>query len=226
MKLVLTRSLGATIDAIDEALFFGKRIPRDEAKQAALWISSRQGQPGSYAEMPAPMKSDFQRGVRFFTGEGINSGAGVGHVLGEEACRALLKLGYKAKPVQEALALASAGLMARLAEHYPKASGTYCCGSCSVAYWRHLAAGGLDLQEQRLANGLKHLKGRRDGKGRWQGFPFYYTLLALNEMELPGAINEIRYAAPACARALKRKPAASKYGKRRQELLGRILGRI
>lgn len=226
MKLLHTSSLGATVDAINDAVFLGRRIPPSEVKQAALWIASRQGQAGSYAGLPAPMKLDFQQGVRFFTGEGINSGAGVGHILGEEACRALLKLGYKAKPVQEALALASAGLLARLAEHYPKASGTYCCGSCSVAYWRHLAAGGLDLQKRRLTKGLKHLKARRNSKGRWQGFPFYYTLLALSEMEFPGAVRELKYAVPACERALKRRPATGKYDKRRQELLGRILGNI
>jgi len=226
MKLLHTSSLGATVDAINDAMFLGRRIPQSEAKQAALWIASRQGQTGSYAGLPAPMKRDFQQGVRFFTGEGIKSGAGVGHILGEEACRALRKLAYKAKSVQAALAQASTGLLARLNEHSPKASGTYCCGSCSVAYWRHLAAGGLDLQEQRLANGLKHLKKRRDGKGRWQGFPFYYTLLALSEMELPGAVRELKYAAPACERALKRKPATGKYDKRRQELLSRILVRI
>jgi hypothetical protein len=226
MRLLHTSSLGATVDAINDAMFLGRRVPQSEAKQAALWIASRQGQAGSYAGLPAPMKLDFKQGVQFFTGEGINSGAGVGHILGEEACRALLKLGYKAKPVQVALARASAGLLSRMNEHYPKMSGTYCCGSCSVAYWRHLAAGGLDLQEKRLTNGLKHLRGRRDGKGRWQGFPFYYTLLALNEMELPGAVRELKYAAPACERALQHKPPTSKYDKRRQLLLGRVLDRI
>jgi hypothetical protein len=32
----------------------------------------------------------------------------------------------------------------------------------------------------------------RDGKGGWRTFPFWYTMLALSEIELPGAGAEIR----------------------------------
>jgi len=46
--------------------------------------------------------------------------------------------------------------------------------------------------------GLKALKKRRDGKGRWRNFPFYYTLLSLTEIDIPQPVDEMKYAAKAC----------------------------
>jgi len=107
-------------------------------------------------------------------------------------------------------------------EIYP---GTYCCGKCSCALWRHLSVGGLDKAERRLAAGVKTLKSRRDGNGRWKVFPFYYTLLALSEIDLPSAVSEMRYAAPSCERILKQSPKDGKYTQRRQLLAERVLAK-
>ena len=52
-------------------------------------------------------------------------------------------------------------------------------------------------------HGLRVLAGyRTDGRG-WRRFPFYYTLLALTEIDLPAARAELRWAAPAAERSLK-----------------------
>ncbi|MFZ1947006.1 MAG: hypothetical protein WAW06_05620 [bacterium] len=92
MKVLDQRSLAGTIDAVSEALFFGRPIPRGEMRRAAGWLAGRQGLPGSYAGMFAPTSRDYSQGIRLFTGERISSGAATGHILGEEACRALLVL--------------------------------------------------------------------------------------------------------------------------------------
>jgi hypothetical protein len=48
------------------------------------------------------------------------------------------------------------------------------------------------------------MKARRLGTGKWRFFPFFYAVLALTEIDLPGARAELRYAAPALERYLQR----------------------
>lgn len=225
MSLLKASSLAATVDAVNEAAFFDKLPAKAERREAARWIAGRQGLRGSYAGMFAPTAKDFAEGIRFFTGERIATGAGVGHILGEEACRALLVLDVKDAAVADALKRAGGGMIARLDEHYAqnKGRGTYCCGKCTVSLWRHLAAGGLNRSKRRLADGLAALKRFRDGKGRWRIFPFYYTLLALSETDLPAARSERRYAAGQCDRLLARKPSGDRYARRRRALAERVL---
>jgi hypothetical protein len=102
--------------------------------------------------------------------------------------------------------------------------GRYCCGTCSCALWRHLAAGGLNRAEERLAAGVRHLRSRRDGEGRWRGFPFFYALLALSEMDLPAAQAEMRYAVPVCEQYVRRAASTgNRNARRRHALAQRIL---
>ena len=103
MNLLHENSLGKTLDAINDALFFEKQIPQEEARRTARWIVGRQGLPTSYAGMFAPTSEDYNEGVRLFTGERISSRVGAGHILGEEACRALLLLDVGLGDVENAL---------------------------------------------------------------------------------------------------------------------------
>jgi len=82
MNLLHENSLGKTLDAINDALFFEKQIPQEEARRTARWIAGRQGLPTSYAGMFAPTNEDYTEGVRLFTGERISSRVGTGHILG------------------------------------------------------------------------------------------------------------------------------------------------
>ena len=114
MKLPDARSLAGTIDAVSDALFFGRGIPRNEARRVAIWLAGRQGLPGSYAGMFAPMSRDYAEGIRLFTGERISSRAATGHILGEEACRALLLLDTDVAEARAALVLATQSMDDRL----------------------------------------------------------------------------------------------------------------
>ena len=226
MGIVNKSSLAATIDALSEAFFFGRALSGPQRQAAAEWIASRQGLPGSYAGMFAPTEKDRAKTFRVFTGEGGLGRAGMRHVLGEEACRALILLDVPDRKVRDALNRAGAGMIERMTEKPNRASGMYCCGRCSAALWRHLAVGGLTGTERLLAAGLKTLKAHRDPAkpGRWRRFGFWYTLLALSEIDLPSARAELRYAAPACERALKRSATGDTYPQRRKELARRVLG--
>ncbi len=223
MALLKRNSLAATIDAVNEAFLFERPIPKSDRRAAAGWIAGRQGERGSYARLPAPTPRDFDDGIRLFTGHRITTRAATGHILGEEACRALILLDVHTKAIDAALGNATAGMLGRLNEHWDERPGRYCCGACTAALWRHLAAGGLDKCPSRLAAGMKVLEAHRDGQGRWRCFPFHYTLLALTEIDTPAARREMQYAAGGCQRILKRKATRDKYDRRRHTVAERVL---
>jgi hypothetical protein len=227
MMTVNTESLAETLDAASDALFRQRGLSESSRKELATWIARRRGKPGSYAGMFAPTDIDLLNGVRVYTGEIIRSGAGIGHVLGEEACRVLILLGVGDSMVREALERATAGMLHRLrqTEGTGKVHGMYCCGLCSVAYWRHVAVGGLDRNEERLAAGMEALRTHRMDDGRWRRFPFYYTLLALSDMNIESALAEMRYAAPLLERYVKRRVAPGSFSERRRVISERVLAR-
>jgi hypothetical protein len=66
--------------------------------------------------MFAPTERDFRAGIRLFTGERVTSGAATSHILGEEACRALLLLNTDVKKAREALQRAIRSMDSRLRE--------------------------------------------------------------------------------------------------------------
>jgi hypothetical protein len=222
-------SLSQTVDAVNAALFERRTIPAAQRKLIAKWITERQGLPGAYAGTFAGFAAERERGVVVFTGERITS-ASARHILGEEACRALRLLRVRDSAVQQALERAGDGLMACLerAARDPRNTnpGTYCCGKCTVGLWRNLLAGGLDRREERLHRGVSGLVAMRDGNGQWRRFPFWYTVLALSEMDAAEATKELRYAAPVLERAARRAPASTSHGRRRHEVASRALGRI
>jgi hypothetical protein len=224
MKLVNEESLAATLDAVSEALYSERPIPQAEREETASWIAGRQGLPRAYADMFAPTAADFAGGVRLFTGEKVSSRVGTSHILGEEACRILLLLDSRQATVVEAMRRASHGMQERLASE-PPSDGMYCCGTCSPAFWRHLAAGGLSDGEALLTAAMRTLKGYRTADGKWRRFPFYYTLLAASEIDLPIAGDELRHAAPACQRLLKRPAGEAGYNARRRRLAEKVLAR-
>jgi hypothetical protein len=225
MNLIHPTSLAQTLDAINEAFFFGKSLTKSDKEAAANWLAGRQDLPRAYAGMFAPTERDLKEGLTLFTGEKIATRAGVSHILGEETCRALIFLESSQSGVKAALERASLGIMHRLSA--TPTIGAYCCGKCSVALWRHLAVGGLpDVNPERwLEGGIKTLGQYRDSSGRWGRFPFYYTLLALSEIDLPSARKEMRYAAPICERLLKRTASKDKFAQRRRLLAERILAK-
>lgn len=226
--LISPSSLSQTVDAINAAAFERAVPPVNERRAAARWIVARQGLPGAYADTFAGFASEREKGIVVFTGERITS-ASARHILGEETCRVLRLLDVRDHRVERALDRADAGLMRCLerAALDPRHSnpGLYCCGKCSVGLWRNLLAGGLDRQTERLQRGVGHLRSMRDGEGQWRRFPFWYTVLALAEMDVPEASKELKYAAASLAFAAKRAPGAATSARRRHELAKRALGR-
>jgi hypothetical protein len=227
--LINTASLSQTTDAINAAYFEHHPLEGAERRQAAQWIAARQGLPGAYAGTFAGFPSERSNGIVLFTGERIQS-ASARHILGEEASRVLRLLGVRDSGVTRALEAADEGLMRCLARAAEKARkrnpGLFCCGKCSVGLWRNVVAGGLDRGEERLRRGASHLRSVRDGDHGWRKFPFWYTVLALSEMDSVHAKTELKYAAPALERAANRSMPSASYARRRRELAARTLNRL
>ncbi len=186
--LINPRSLSKTVDAINEALFEGRKLAAKERAAAARWIAARQGLPGCYGGTFAGFPSERAKGIVVFTGERV-AFASARHILGEEASRALRLLRVGGRDISSALAAADSGMMRCLAraaaDPRKRNPGLFCCGKCTVGFWRNLLAGGLDRREERLRLGAAHLESLRDGRQGWRTFPFWYTVLALSEMDNP-----------------------------------------
>jgi hypothetical protein len=227
--LINRASLSRTVEAINAAHFAGRALAAAERGQAARWIAGRQGLPGAYGETFAGFPSERSKGIVLFTGERIAS-ASARHVLGEEASRALRQLRVRDPNVTRALERADHGLMRCLerAAEDPRNSnpGLYCCGKCSVGLWRNLLAGGLDRRDERLRRGASHLRSMRAGEHQWRRFPFWYTVLALSEMDNAEANTELQYAARALERAAGRAVPSAVYARRRHELAVRTLNAL
>ena len=223
------RSLSATVDAVNNAFFCGEKISVTERRELARWIAARQALPGAYGQLFAGFEPERTKGITVFTGERITS-ASARHILGEEACRALLLLDSKDREVRDALQRATEWLSARLeqaARDAPRNSpGAYCCGKCTVGLWRHILAGGLDQQSERLTLGVSKLRAARDGEGEWRAFPFWYTVLALTEMDHPDARRELKYASARITTEATRSPGTTPYAKRRHAVAQRALERL
>jgi hypothetical protein len=232
MDLIYPTSLSETVNTVNDAYFHGRTPARGDRKQAALWIASRQGLPGAYAGTFALTDDERQQGIRLFTGERATS-AGARHIVGQEACRALRFLDVDDPVVQTALHLASANLAARVGPLSPPTGsshwfdaylgGVYCCGRCSVGFWRHVTAGGFDDQERRLAVGLKCLTSQRKDDHTWAKFPFWYTVSALIEMPAELARGDLQHAAPRLEKAAARTAPSDGFALRRHLIAQRAL---
>jgi hypothetical protein len=227
--LINRTSLSQTVDAVSAAFFDNRPPATPDRAGAARWIAARQGLPGAYAGTFAGFPAERANGIVLFTGERIAS-ASARHILGEEASRALRLLAVRDCGVTGALAAADAGMaqcLARAAEDPRRRNpGLFCCGKCSVGLWRNLLSGGLDRRDERLQRGAAHLRPVRDDRHGWHKFPFWYTVLALSEMDSGEARAELTHAAPALEREASRRLPSTTYARRRHELAIRTLGKL
>jgi hypothetical protein len=147
------------------------------------------------------------------------------HIVAEETSRVLIQFAKIAKRKIPELERSNEILLGgiKASEREGKPVGTYCCGPCTVGLWRHMSVGGFGSYSKKLGKGLEVLKSYRDGKGKWGRFPFYYTLLALSEINHPTAKKEIEYARPQIERSLSRMKKNGKFSGRRYDLLSNIL---
>jgi hypothetical protein len=230
-SVICEGSLSRTLDAVEALAFDEQALPRGDRVRVASWIAARQGLPGAKSGTFAGFPDELREGFIAFTGERFTH-ASARHILGEEACRTLRTLDVDDPLVRRALERADAGLInavahAELDPRYGNNPGAYCCGKCSVGMWRNLLSGGLDRREERLRRGVgEFLRSNRADGARWRVFPFWYTVLALSEMDVPEARDELTFVAPVLERTVRRPVPATTHGRRRHQLAQRALARL
>jgi len=211
-------SLMNTLDNINERFLFGETITQAEGLEAARWIISRQGEKGSYRGMFAPTPSDFEQGMHLFTGERLVS-ASAQHILGQEAARAVWLLGNQDPNLREAYDRAVSWMQeAPDFQHF----GTYCCGRCTLAFWRHFSVANFENKEALITKGLQIMKNLRLGDGEWRTFPFFYAVYTLHHLDLEPAFTELKYARPVMEKYLKNSRRGV-YTKRRLAMITKVL---
>jgi hypothetical protein len=218
--IVHPTSLAATVEAVNEVLFAGRTPAAEEVEEFAGWVLGRQLTEGPLAGAFAPTEKDLKAGVRLFTGELLKTHLAARNILTTEVARALFLLVPATPGVREALERANRWLLGMCF------AGSCVIGECAhstVGWMRYLAAGALDDAEGRLEAHLQVLAQHRDRRGRWKRFPFYYTLLALSEIDLPAAVAEMCYAAPACERSWRRWGEDTPMVRRQKAILERAL---
>jgi len=222
--MIQTDSLAQTIDGLNEAIFSDQPLSDQDKKKAADSLLSRQYRSGPHAGLFAPTDKDLAEGVHLFTGEKLHTHLGPRNILSAEAARAILLLGLSSPEMEPALEGVQSKLCAACFAADLCVIGE--CAHSGVGFMRYLAAGGSSDAAQRLEAHIRSISQHRDGKGRWKRYPFHYTLLALSEIDLPAAQAEIRYAAPALERSMKRQAdGEERFKQRRQILMERLLAK-
>ena len=111
MNMINPESLAETLDNVNNDFFYKRTLSISQKEKIAKWIAVRQGLQYSYANMFAPTLKDINEGIKVFTGERIQSRVAIRHILGEEACRALILLDVTNNDVINSLNQASTGMM-------------------------------------------------------------------------------------------------------------------
>jgi hypothetical protein len=203
MKILHEESLIATVDAFNEAVFFGRPWQR-EAGSLVAWVSARLGQRRAYAGSFALTEDDWSRDFRLFTGEKVSTKVARAHIMAEEATRMLNTIRNTTGLDSDARKTSEERLARRIFDRPDSTTtmdGIYCCGKCSVSFWRCLLAGGYAGNSSVIVRGVASLAAARDGSGGWNRFPFYYTLLFLAEADRELSKHEIEYCAARLHRA-------------------------
>lgn len=198
-KILVPESLQETLWRLEEVRQGFRTKSATHVQEALEWVLARQGLQRSYFSLFMPTNQDLSQGVRLLTGERMLSNAGTRHVLGEEALRTVIIWKLRSSSAVKQALKGFNDLLEAGAE-----SGRWCCYTCTTAFLRTLAVTKLDKWDRILEKGLSRIKKARTADGRWHGFPFYYTLLTLSEMDTPSAQAELKHASKIAERLLKR----------------------
>jgi hypothetical protein len=224
MSLIQPGSLAQTVYNYNDRILFEKPVSAAEKTELAAFLADLQGLPGSYHELFAVQPEDEKNTARLYTGEPLNSNAALQHILGEEALSALLHINSQIPQAQEVVQKALSSMMAFTGMLKQQPPYFFCCGKCTAAVWRVLQK--VDLPEANIfmQQGLKILRDMRLGDGKWQRFPFYYTLYAL--IGIPCSEEELIYAAPAVEKSLQYLHKDDIFHQRKRKIAEQVLSSI
>jgi hypothetical protein len=217
-KILVPESLQETLWRLEEVRQGFRSKSAAHVQEALQWVLARQGLHGSYFNLFMPTNQDLSQGVRLLTGERRLSNAGTRHVLGEEALRTVIVWKLRSSSAVKQALKSFNDLLEAGAK-----SGHWCCYTCTTAFLRTLTAVKPARWDGILEKGINQMKKTRTANGRWRGFPFYYMLLALSEMDTSSAQDELRHASKIAERLLKRYHNDDRISRFRRLALGAVL---
>jgi len=200
-QVLAAQSLAETLWRLEEVRQGLRPKSGAQVEKALRWVLSRQGLKGSYMNLFAPTEKDLL-GVKLPTGERIESAA-LRHILGEEALRTAIAWNLESSH-EAAKAAASFNQLLERGENCAKTSGFFCCYKCTSAFLRTLNVVRPEKWKEIMEKGIQNIRKERTSDGRWHGFPFFYTLLTLSEIDSPSAEAELRHASKIAHRLLPR----------------------
>jgi hypothetical protein len=212
--------LWSMLDAMNEACFYKQPVREQQRLAVSRSLGKRLEELVEGMEQH-PRQEDHLEGAVLFSGERLKTKFAARHVLLLEGGLALFRFGVGSG--EEIALLQRVGRLAGkacFARHCLQGE----CALATVAWMRWLGAGLSPQAEPGLDHFMGLLVENRNGKGRWLRFPFYYTLLALQEMKHPAAGRERLYAREACQRVLAGGEKGAQQERRRRDLLQRIVG--
>ena len=211
-SILIQQSLAETLWRLEEVRLGFRKGSDADVEEALQWVLSRQGLEGSYGGLFLPTKSDLA-GVKLLTGELITS-ASLRHILAEEALRTTIVWNRRSsQAVRRAIENYNLHILGKGNSEVvdgkriytpSRETGFFCCCTCTPAFLRTLSVVRPEKWDEILEKGIGHIRKRRKSDGRWQSFPFYYTLLALSEMDIPSAKDELRHASKTAGKLVKR----------------------
>jgi hypothetical protein len=212
-------SLAKKVDSINEHLFYGMKLSKKYIKEIIQLIRDRQQSCGETTGQLAFTSLDIEDGMLLFTGEKLKTNLATKNILSQEAYRLLTLSNEFDVSTDQTIKLANKWLE-------DSCFSTFCfvgeCKHSTLAYIRFLNTIKLPKYEEQIRKFITLLKEHRDNKGQWDGFPFFYTLLVLKEINLPEAISELCYAIPACERKMARMNKSNHYTQRRVDIIHHV----
>ncbi|MGY5859443.1 MAG: hypothetical protein RTU63_08735 [Candidatus Thorarchaeota archaeon] len=170
---------------------------------------------GSFVESKNVSRSK----ARVYTGEKLQTQLAAKNILTVESARALVLSGSKSETTQSSIALVETWLEKQCFSDFCETGE---CRHSSIGFIRYLNALG---KTQRLEHMVTKLSKFRDSKGGWKGFPYFFTLLALSEIDSPLVDDELQYALSFADQRFKRSRSDEPFTSRRKEILSRVHNR-
>ena len=220
--IICPTSLTATVEHAGEAFLYQQPINQIQSEEISSLLVVRQVQSGSNTAFFLPFASEKETQSRLLTGEPLHTDFAYRHIQLIEAARLLLLLAGDTIAVQRSISLAEKRMATSC---FSKFCAKGECKAITIAYMRYLACSVGEDSEAQQAHFLTRLSDFRNGRGRWRGFPYFYTLLMLIEVDQPLAGRELQYAAPTCAKLLDHVDDSDRFSRRRQLILNKVLSR-
>jgi hypothetical protein len=182
-KMVRGTNALAMINSINEAELEGKSAVYNPIN-LTLMIETI----GKDVGMVKPSINEYTRPI-LFTGEKLRTKLAVRNIITAETARILILRGKKQTEMDKRAIKFITGWLSHQCIHHGCNIGE--CAHSSAALLRYCAVN----RDMELAGKiLNAISERRDGNGRWNGYPFFYTLLSIAETQHPLAQLELKYA--------------------------------